>query len=125
MKKLFQISFVFLFLMLNFGIIINKHYSGDELFSMALFGEAESCCDGPCNCCHNETIIIQFSADYLFSPTNVLEPTFTITELFTENVGELVLQIENTEDFNNVFIDERIHPPGVSRFLSQIQTYLL
>ena len=111
--------------MLNFGIIINKHYSGSELFSMALFGEAESCCDGPCNCCHNETIIIQFSADYLFSPTNVLEPKFNITELLPVNIGELIPHLEKADDFNNEYIDERIHPPGVSRFLSQIQTFRL
>lgn len=111
--------------MLNFGIVINKHYAGDELFSVALFGEAESCCDGPCKCCDNETIIIQFSADYLFSPTNVLEPKFNITELLPVNIGELIHQIVETDDFNNDFIDERIHPPGVSKFLSQIQAYRL
>ncbi len=33
------------------GVVINKHYSGGELFSTALFVEAESCCET--SCCHS------------------------------------------------------------------------
>lgn len=34
------------------GVIINKHYSGGELFSASFFVEAESCCET--SCCHHE-----------------------------------------------------------------------
>ena len=36
------------------GVVINKHYSGGELFSTALFVEAESCCSS--SCCHSQPV---------------------------------------------------------------------
>ena len=31
---------------------------------IALYGEADSCCEVPSDCCDDETDVIQFSADY-------------------------------------------------------------
>mgnify|MGYP001591848600 CR=1 FL=1 len=52
------------------GVIINKHYSGGELFSAALFIEAESCCETSCchhehqNNCHEVSEFYKLVADY-------------------------------------------------------------
>jgi len=54
-----------LLLAATIGIATDKHYSGDKLFSVSIFGEAESCCDGPCDCCHNEKQTFQVKDDFL------------------------------------------------------------
>lgn len=60
-----HIIFTALLLIFTIGITISKHYSKGELFSVALFGDAESCCENPCDCCSDETETYQLDVDYL------------------------------------------------------------
>ena len=66
-KKALHIILVVLLLISTFGVTISKHYSGSELFSVALFGEADSCCENPCNCCSDEVDLYQLDMDYIVS----------------------------------------------------------
>lgn len=69
-KKTLNIIISLLLLVSTSGIIINKHYSGDELFSTALFVEAESCCETSCchhqdkNSCSEESDFYKLSTDF-------------------------------------------------------------
>lgn len=49
--KVIHLFIACVLLVSTIGVVINKHYSGGELFSTALFVEAESCCAS--SCCHN------------------------------------------------------------------------
>ena len=49
--KIIHLIVAFVLLVSTMGVVINKHYSGGELFSTALFVEAESCCSS--SCCHS------------------------------------------------------------------------
>jgi hypothetical protein len=105
------------------GITVNKHYSGGELFSFAIFGEPESCCADVCNCCDEETQTIQFHADYVFS-TDTFNHDQVELELFTAalplNTIETTLVLSNT-----TIIDQDLPPPGKQLIFSFIQSYLL
>jgi len=125
LKKIFYISFLIFFSILTFGITISKHYSGGEFYSFAIFGEAESCCDGPCHCCNDETIVIQFSADYLFSTDNDFEGKTYITELFWETLPKPECVPVEVQDFLNDYILVGIPPPGANKLLSQNQNFRL
>ena len=52
MKKVSHILVSLLLLVSTTGVIINKHYSGGELFSASFFVDAKSCCET--SCCHHE-----------------------------------------------------------------------
>ncbi|MCF6364812.1 MAG: hypothetical protein L3J35_01275 [Bacteroidales bacterium] len=53
LKKAAYYIMTFILLLSVIGITVNKHYSGNKLFSVSLFLEADSCCDNPCDCCSN------------------------------------------------------------------------
>jgi len=125
LKKIFYISFLIFFSILTIGISINKHFSGGELYSFALFGEAKSCCDSPCHCCNDETIVIQFSADYLFTTDNDLQVKTSITELFWDIFPKLECVHVEAQDFLNDYILVGIPPPGINKLLAQKQNFLL
>lgn len=70
------------FLLLCIGLQIDMHFSGTELFSISLFGDARSCCDGPCDCCHNEGVYVVLKADYLLSEQLILASSLPIVDVF-------------------------------------------
>lgn len=51
LNKIVHLFVAFVLLVSTIGVVISKHYSGGELFSTALFVEAESCCAS--SCCHS------------------------------------------------------------------------
>lgn len=73
--KFGHIIMILLLLISTAGVSINKHYSGGELFSTALFVEAESCCETPCGCCDEKSERIKVEADYLVSSFELTEAT--------------------------------------------------
>ena len=50
--KIIRVFIAFVLLVSTIGVVINKHYSGGELFSTSLFVKAKSCCTS--SCCHHE-----------------------------------------------------------------------
>ncbi|MCT4602115.1 MAG: hypothetical protein N4A59_04290 [Marinifilum sp.] len=73
LKKLGHIILVLLLLISTAGVSINKHYSGGELFSTAIFVKAEPCCEIPCGCCDESSELIKVEADYLASAHELFE----------------------------------------------------
>jgi hypothetical protein len=125
LKKILHISFAFVFTVLTVGITINKHYSDGKLFSVALYGEAEACCDEPCECCDDESNIIQFTADYLFSAKYDLDNSLNYVELLADHTFELLSSDNEINNIGSKYLFSDIPPPEVRTFLSRIQTFLL
>jgi hypothetical protein len=46
------------------GLTIEKHYCGDSLVSVSLFGDAKTCCDMDGGCCHQEKDTYILTVDY-------------------------------------------------------------
>lgn len=123
MKKTIHILFTIVFTIATLGFTVNKHYSGDELFSLSIFSEPESCCADVCNCCDEESETVQFLADYTFVIDN-FDTTPGEVELFAALIAittaEPELVISKTE-----FTDQDLPPPDNLTTLSFNQTYLL
>lgn len=107
-KKLGNIILVFLLLISTAGVSINKHYSGGELFSTAIFVEADSCCETPCGCCDKSSEIIKVEADYLASSFELDD--VAQMDLLYANIPVL-LQFVRTEVSTNSFTIEEFFPP--------------
>ena len=62
MKRLFAIIFTFYYLTLSIGLAISVHYCEGEVYSVAIFNKAESCCEDNsscCSCCEDDQYLIQ------------------------------------------------------------------
>lgn len=109
-KKFGHIIMILLLLISTAGVSINKHYSGGELFSTALFVEAESCCETPCGCCDEKSEQIKVEADYLAS-TFDLQDASQLDLLFSSI--PVVLQFEAFASNNNSFMEWDTSPPSL------------
>jgi hypothetical protein len=115
--------FTVVFTVLTLGFTVNKHYSGAELFSMAIFSEPESCCADVCDCCDEKSETIQFRTDYVFPIENVdFSPIqlelFAAVLSFNTCVPELTIS-------ENDFVDQDLPPPDNLTRLSYFQSFLL
>jgi len=126
LKKLQYILFAAFFTVLTVVISISKHYSGGELYSFALYSNADSCCQVPSDCCDDESEIIQFIADYVFSANTHLDHNAIVIDLFADCLFTELLNCDEVNDIVNLSYRTDIHPPRkVNIYLSQTQAYLL
>ncbi len=126
MKKLHYILFAILFTVLTVGASISRHYSGGELYSFAIDGEADSCCEVPADCCDDETDLIQFSAEYVLSPTTNVDHGEISIDLFADYSFIELLNVFDVDEYTRIVYPPDLHPPReTSTYLSQIQAYLL
>lgn len=109
--------------MITLGFTVNRHYSGDELFSVAIFSEPESCCEDVCDCCDEKSETIQFLVDYTFAIDN-FDTNPDELELFT-NAILLSLQEPELRLTKTKFIDQDLPPPDNLTRLSYNQAFLL
>lgn len=123
MKKVIYILFVLLYTVITLGFTVNKHYSGDELFAIAIYSEPESCCADVCDCCNEESETVQFLVDYTFSIDN-FEPTPGELELFTA-LFTIDIQEPNFSLTKSEVYEQDLPPPNNTFTLSLFQTYLL
>jgi hypothetical protein len=126
LKKLQYISFAVFFTVLTVGVSIGRHYASGELYSIALYGDADSCCEIPSDCCDDKTDVIQFTANYLFSISTNPDHSEVTIDLFADYTFNVSPHIENVDEIVRVFYSLDLHSPReTSTYLSQIQTYLL
>ena len=125
MKKGFHILFGIVFLALTMGVTINKHYSAGKLYAVSIFGQPESCCDIPCDCCDDETHTYKITGEYLFSSNIIID-----NELKAQGFQAL----DAISDMHSIYLSgyfkcqyrKDIHPPRkLSDSLSEIQSYLM
>lgn len=64
-KKVFHIFISFVILVMSSGFTIQQHYCGNKLISASVFHAPESCCKGPCKCCHNKSLRVQIKDHFV------------------------------------------------------------
>lgn len=120
LKKVSHILLSFLLLVTTTGLTINRHYCGDNLESISIFSEPQSCCEMP-NCCHNESIVIQLEEDFSISSFNI---SFEQIAVVLPNFSSLFnADLQEISDFK-----EFVHTPlknPIKTVLSSIQSFLL
>ena len=124
MKKSIYIIITFIFTFLTVGVNITKHYSGGELYSISLIGDAKSCCEMPCDCCSDESDLYQLKADYIFSNYQFKSDIETV-DLFQFYSSDIDFTTVDKENKANYFVFTDIPPPESRDYLSKIQSYLL
>ncbi len=100
-QKITNIILSLLLLVSTTGLTIDKHYYGESLISISVMHKAESCCEGPCKCCHNESTQIKVKEYFLSSEISKNNYIFSI-------VINLFEQISFTDIYNNQFTQKFI-----------------
>jgi len=123
-RKLIHITISALLLSVTAGYSISKHYCKNNLVSVSINQEAETCCDkkGEKECCHNETESFQLNDDFVIS--SILE-----NEIVKEiDLFALCLIVIDNNFFikltSGFFIAESPPPLKTQTKHSILQTYL-
>jgi len=96
--KILHIAIAIALMVSTIGVVINKHYSGGELFSTALFIGAESCCVS--NCCHQQPVSdCSEESDYFRLATNYIIPINT-KSTYVQSVDVLDFETFNSISYN-------------------------
>lgn len=105
------------------GFSISKHYCSNNLVSITINHEAESCCDMDGGCCRNETTSYQLDDDFVntsfidFSSLNQIDLLFPLFYILVDNTVNK--EIESFFRF-----PESPPPLKIQVVLSGLQTYL-
>lgn len=130
-KQISHIVISMLLLISTSGVIINKHYSGEELFSSTLFVEAESCCEVSCchhehqNNCREESTLYKLIVDYT-DPGKTSPNTPVFFELVVFALPDF-----NASSLAQLFVNSALkfpfssHPPPGKEFPVLFQSFLL
>ncbi len=70
-KKALHIILVLVLNLALAGVVVHKHYSHGQLFDVAMYHHADSCCEVPCSCCDDEAQVYQLMPDFLKSHTDI------------------------------------------------------
>ena len=124
LKRISYILFAGIFALLTLGITINKHYSGGKLFSVTIFSEPESCCNGVCQSCEVESETIQFLANYTFSNETFKLDMVEMDLIASANVMFNVAASEPYLSTSELFYQD-LPPPNYFNSTSFLQSYLL
>lgn len=124
-RKLINIIVSLLLLTTTVGFSISKHYCGEDLISISISHEAESCCDmeGENGCCHNETEAYQLNNIFVISPVldnssvNHIDLLFSLFYITIEDISLV--------EGNSIYqIPESPPPINLHTVLSKLQSFL-
>lgn len=121
-KKLSHIIFAILLLISTMGMAVSKHYCHNNLVDIAVFSEAQSCCnDG--GCCTNENHFFQVKEDFS-APVISTVPVLAEIEILQQTLFDFdnLTPNELTEEFS---LTNDPPPPTVPELLALEQVYLL
>ncbi|PIQ27001.1 MAG: hypothetical protein COW63_16805 [Bacteroidetes bacterium CG18_big_fil_WC_8_21_14_2_50_41_14] len=122
LKKISHILLALLVAVTSMGMTVSKHYCGSTYASFSIYVTPESCCEGPCDQCHNETTTIKIKDDFSISSHE-----FNFTQIATLLPAEIQLLFSETPEVPSTFVIRRHTPPPltVQRVLSNLQTFRL
>jgi hypothetical protein len=124
LKRFSHIILSVLLLATTTGMAVSKHYCSGDIMASTIFSEAESCCDGPCDCCHNENHFYQVQDDFSGVPSQDVPQSAEINVLGNELLSfELASEIESK--LNPLIFVDSPPPPKIQEVLSLKQSYLL
>jgi len=136
-KKVTHILVACLILVSTTGFTINLHYCHNQIYDLALFNPAHSCCgtatQGHChstgeianmNHCQDESIVVESVEDYVGTSYSVsLENTHSIDLLLTTSI---LMNVEVSDSDHVIKAPWHKEPPSYQEVvLSQIQSYLI
>lgn len=123
LRKIIHIALALLFLVSTMGVTISMHYCGDNLISMSVIGEAESCCGDDCGCCDNETIHLEVEDDYV-SPLIVQSNASVELDVLFPVLFMLSAELSTEVDTTTKYFNDTSPPLTLHKRLSLLQTYL-
>ncbi len=96
LKKISHIILSCLLLISTMGMAVSMHYCGEELISVSLLNEADSCCDMG-DCCQSETHVYQVNEDFSVPAISTV-PVLTELEILGHDLFALIgLVLPETE----------------------------
>ncbi len=141
LKKISHIILVVLMLISTMGMTISMHFCRHQLYDIAFFGQAKSCCCAThmetspkghhchmehdhTNDCENETIHLHKVDNFIYSDTNIHFEQVSLSTLFSFFVT--LIHFDFTSTVNKVeFFNYNFSPPNVKVVLALLQTYLI
>lgn len=129
--KIIHLFIACVLLVSTIGVVINKHYSGDELFSTALFVEAESCCESSCchskpmKGCHEEVEYHKLEVDFTIPDNSTSESLHTIDISLFEIHGEFLGNLYTNAIQNNIALRDRKLPPKITDLTVLFHSFLI
>jgi hypothetical protein len=126
LRKITNIFFASLLLVITAGFTITRHYCSDNLVSMNINSEAESCCDNQsCSRCHTDIEHFQFKEDWvlplnqrILDIANDTSPFLTV-DCFINNLIPEKSYVKIAVYFNS------LSPPRIQTVLARLQTLLI
>jgi len=137
LKKTLHIVIASLILVSSTGFTINLHYCHDQLYDLALFSPAHSCCgadaEGLCHSseglsskshCEDESIAVESTDDFMVSSyTFNFENTHNTELLLT---AQILYYFQGSDDYTAMEAPWYKKPPPIQEVvLSQIQSFLI
>ena len=120
-RKVSHIVISLLLLTSTMGLTLSAHYCGDNLKSISVTGDPESCCDIPEGCCHDEADTFRIDDDFASSSLD-FESKLIVSLIL--DYSSLSYSELSARDFQIIsFIEPP--PPTVNQLLSRIQVYIL
>lgn len=105
--KIIHLLVACILLVSTIGVVINKHYSGGELFSTALFVEAQSCCVTAC--CHQEPMSdCAEESDYFRLVADYIIPVNSETDF--DDIPNYITYSYSGGHLYSIYIDENLTP---------------
>jgi hypothetical protein len=124
LRRFSHIILSVLLLTTTMGVVVSKHFCSGDLIATTIFSEAESCCDGPCDCCHNENHLYKVQDD--FSAAQVQDaPQLAEIDILVSVSGTFELPGETENNNHIILFTDSPPPPKIQKVLSLHQTYLL
>lgn len=117
MQKIRNIIIILSLLVSTTGVSLSKHYSRGTLYSVALFGNAESCCEIPCDCCDDETDFMKLDVDFVSSTFD--SPEISVIDIFSDfNIS--FISYYNIENLNFVHTFDHYKDISMQAFICEL-----
>ncbi len=121
LKKTSHIVLSLLLLISTIGLTISAHYCGENLKSISVINDPDSCCDIPNGCCHDEAETFRVEND--FASSSFLFESKLLVSLILDYSNSYIAELSAKIFPISSFIEPP--PPTIKQVLSRIQVYIL
>jgi hypothetical protein len=120
-KRISHIILALVIFVVTTGMTISSHYCGESLKDMSVLIEADSCCEVPDGCCHDETVTIKIEDSFSISSYS-----FDFSEIVLELSAIIELMNFEVQSITEIYFLNHLRPPlKIQTILSCLQTYRL
>ncbi|OIP00955.1 MAG: hypothetical protein AUJ98_06110 [Bacteroidetes bacterium CG2_30_33_31] len=135
-KSISNIFLAFVFLVTTSGLTINTHFCMGEIYSVAFFKDAKSCCEDVnhhhnfCKAgsknhhCQNKSLNIKVTNDFSEAFTDMTLPNVQFVQLFVSSFIHYLNDLPK-KSANNSFICNNISPPRAKNLNALFQSFLI